>query len=88
MIDYDKIIPDVVKGIKPSGIRRFFDIASELEGVISLGVGEPDFPTPWAVRKTAIKTLEKGKTVYTANSGLIELRQAISAYLNRRFKLE
>jgi aminotransferase len=88
VIDYDKIIPDVVKGIKPSGIRRFFDIASELEGVISLGVGEPDFPTPWAVRKTAIKTLEKGKTVYTANSGLIELRQAISAYLNRRFKLE
>ncbi|HOV41010.1 MAG TPA: aminotransferase class I/II-fold pyridoxal phosphate-dependent enzyme [Oscillospiraceae bacterium] len=87
-MDYDKIIPDVVKGIKPSGIRRFFDIASELEGVISLGVGEPDFPTPWAVRKTAIKTLEKGKTVYTANSGLIELRQAISAYLNRRFKLE
>ncbi len=88
MIDYDKIIPDVVKGIKPSGIRRFFDIASELEGVISLGVGEPDFPTPWSVRKTAIKTLEKGKTVYTANSGLIELRQAISGYLNRRFKLE
>jgi len=88
VIDYDKIIPDVVKGIKPSGIRRFFDIASELEGVISLGVGEPDFPTPWSIRKTAIKTLEKGKTVYTANSGLIELRQAISAYLNRRFKLE
>ena len=87
-MDYDKLLSDVIRRIKPSGIRRFFDIASELEGVISLGVGEPDFSTPWIIRKTAINTLERGKTIYTANPGLIELRRAISDYLNRRFSLE
>ncbi len=81
MIDYDKIVPERVKGIQPSGIRKFFDIAQSVEGVISLSVGEPDFKTPWAARKEAIRILEKGKTAYTANSGLIELRKVISEYL-------
>lgn len=82
MIDYDKLIPDKIRNIQPSGIRKFFDIAQQVEGVISLSVGEPDFKTPWAVRKEAIRILEKGKTAYTANSGLIELRRAISDYLS------
>lgn len=81
MIDYEKIIPDKIKGIQPSGIRKFFDIAQQVEGVISLSVGEPDFKTPWAVRKEAIRILEKGKTAYTANSGLVQLRRVISEYL-------
>lgn len=80
-MDYDKIIPDKIKNIQPSGIRKFFDIAQQVEGVISLSVGEPDFKTPWAVRKEAIRVLEKGKTAYTANSGLAELRRVISEYL-------
>ncbi len=80
-MDYDKIIPDKIKGIQPSGIRKFFDIAQQVEGVISLSVGEPDFKTPWAIRKEAIRVLEKGKTAYTANSGLAELRRVISEYL-------
>ena len=63
--------------IQPSGIRKFFDIANSMEGVISLGVGEPDFATPWTIRSKAITTLQKGKTVYTANAGLLELRVAI-----------
>lgn len=81
MIDYEKVLSKTVREMKPSGIRKFFDIAQEIEGVISLGVGEPDFQTPWKIRQTAISTLEQGKTVYTANAGLIELREAISDYL-------
>ena len=81
MIDYEKIIPDKIRNIQPSGIRKFFDIAQQVEGVISLSVGEPDFKTPWAVRKEAIRILEKGKTAYTANSGLVQLRRVISEYL-------
>lgn len=88
MMDYEKIISKKCKELKPSGIRRFFDIASQVDGVISLGVGEPDFHTPWAIRRSAIVTLEKGKTIYTANSGLIELRKAISGYMKRKFFLE
>lgn len=88
MIDYNKIIPEKIQAIKPSGIRRFFDIANEMEGVISLGVGEPDFKTPFAVRQAAIQTLEKGRTWYSANAGMFELRQEISKYLKRRFELE
>ncbi len=88
MIDYDKIIPDRIQNIQPSGIRKFFDIAQQVEGVISLSVGEPDFKTPWAVRKEAIRVLEKGKTAYTANSGLMELRNAISAYLKTTIHTE
>lgn len=75
---------DRVKSIKPSGIRRFFDIANEIEGVISLGVGEPDFDTPWHVREEAIQSLQNGKTFYTANSGLIELREEIANYISRK----
>ncbi len=81
MIDYEKVLSKTVREMKPSGIRKFFDIAQEIEGVISLGVGEPDFQTPWKIRQTAISTLEQGKTVYTANAGLIELREAVSDYL-------
>jgi aminotransferase len=80
MIDYSKVLSDKIQTMKPSGIRKFFDIAQQLDGVISLGVGEPDFKTPWAIRQEAISTLEKGKTCYTANSGLIELRREISKY--------
>ena len=64
MIDYDKVLSKKAVEMKPSGIRKFFDIAQQIEGVISLGVGEPDFKTPWKIRQTAIDTLEKGKTVY------------------------
>lgn len=84
MIDYNSILSDKIKNIKPSGIRKFFDLASTRENVISLGVGEPDFPTPWAIRTAAITTLEKGRTVYTANSGLAELRQEIAKYIDSR----
>ena len=80
MIDYSKILSDTVQNIKPSGIRKFFDIAATMDDVISLGVGEPDFQTPWSVRKAGITSLEKGKTKYTSNSGLNELRQEISKY--------
>ncbi|MDD2957840.1 MAG: aminotransferase class I/II-fold pyridoxal phosphate-dependent enzyme [Lachnospiraceae bacterium] len=74
--------------IKPSGIRKFFDIVSEMDDVVSLGVGEPDFDTPWAVRDEGIYTLERGKTFYTSNAGLKELRTEICRYLKRRFALE
>lgn len=84
MIDYDKVLSEKCKEIKPSGIRRFFDIAAQRENVISLGVGEPDFQTPWCVRKTAITALEKGRTKYTANAGLAELRSTISDYVKRK----
>ena len=76
-----------VNEIKPSGIRRFFDLASGMEGVISLGVGEPDFVTPWTVREAAILSLEQGYTSYTANAGLLELRQEIAAYMAREFQV-
>lgn len=77
----------LVMEIEPSGIRRFFDIANTMDDVISLGVGEPDFDTPWHVREEGIYSLEKGRTFYTANPGLLELRQEISNYLSRRFSL-
>lgn len=85
MIDYSKILSDTVVGIKPSGIRKFFDIAATMDDVISLGVGEPDFQTPWSVRKAGITSLEKGKTKYTSNSGLEKLRQEISNYIDRKY---
>lgn len=83
MIDYNDILSQKVKDIKFSGIRKFFDIASTIDGVISLALGEPDFKTPWEIRKEAIRTLEKGKTTYTANSGLAELRKQIGLYLEK-----
>lgn len=74
-----------VQDLKPSGIRRFFDLAANMEGVVSLGVGEPDFVTSWAVREAAISSLEEGHTSYTANAGLIELRKEIAKYVTRSF---
>ena len=74
MIDYNKILNSTIQDVKWSGIRKFFDIANTMEGVISLGVGEPDFPTPWKIRHCAIKSLEKGKTRYSSNWGLSTLR--------------
>ena len=76
-----------ITGIEPSGIRKFFDLVSEMPDAISLGVGEPDFDTPWRIREEGIYTLEKGKTYYTSNSGLMDLRIEISRYLERRFGL-
>ena len=87
MIDYDSLLAEKVRQIKPSGIRRFFDIANEMDHVISLGVGEPDFRTPWAIRQAGIHSLEKGHTWYTANAGLAELRNEIADYLERRFQI-
>lgn len=84
MIDYNSVLSDKIKVIKPSGIRKFFDLAASMKGVISLGVGEPDFPTPWTIRKSAIDTLEKKRIIYTANSGLAELRSEISNYTNKK----
>ena len=77
-----------VRDIKPSGIRKFFDIANDIPGVISLGVGEPDFDTPWIIRDEGMYTLQKGRTFYTANAGLIELREEICRYLDRRYGLK
>lgn len=77
-----------ITNIKPSGIRKFFDIVNEMEDAISLGVGEPDFDTPWHIRDEGIYTLEKGRTFYTSNAGLKELRVEIAKYLNRRFHLQ
>ena len=87
MIEYDSLVNHTVRRIKPSGIRKFFDIANEMEGVISLGVGEPDFKTPYAIRKAAIDNLQRGNTRYTANSGLMELRKSIAKYMENRFNL-
>lgn len=81
-------LSDKIVSIKPSGIRKFFDIASERKDTISLGVGEPDFDTPWHIRDEGIYSLEKGKTFYTSNSGLIELRNEICSYLKRRCNVE
>lgn len=79
-MDYTKVLNKKAVSIKPSGIRKYFDIAEKMGNVISLGVGEPDFHTPWVIRREAIRTLERGKTFYTANSGLLPLRKEISAY--------
>jgi len=84
MIDYNNILSDVVKDMAPSGIRKFFDILNTMKDVISLTVGEPDFKTPWHIRVAGIESLESGKTHYTSNSGTVELREEIAAYLNRK----
>ena len=88
MIDYNKVLSPAIMGMKPSGIRKFFDIAQQLEGVISLGVGEPDFKTPYVVRREAINVLEKGRTSYTANAGLAELREEIAKYFHKRIGVD
>lgn len=87
-MNYEKILSTAATTIEPSGIRKFFDLAAEMEGVISLGVGEPDFVTPDHIRKVGIETLEKGQTHYTANAGLIDLRKEISNYIKRSTGVE
>lgn len=84
-MDCKQIIAKSVAAVPPSGIRKFFDIASEMEGVISLGVGEPDFVTPWNIRDAAIHSIEEGETHYTSNHGLLELRELIVQYMAERF---
>ncbi len=88
MMDYSKILNKTVVDMKPSGIRKFFDIAATMDDVISLGVGEPDFQTPWQIRKAGIESLEKGRTKYTSNKGEIRLLREISNYMERKYQLK
>jgi aminotransferase len=85
VIDYQSLLNNEIKQVKPSGIRRFFDIANEMDDVISLSIGEPDFSTPWHVRQEGIKSLEDGKTWYSPNRGFMELRQEISRWFERHY---
>lgn len=87
MMDYNSVISRRVQDIQPSGIRKFFDILENMRDAISLGVGEPDFPTPWHIRDAGIYSLEQGFTKYTSNAGMTDLRREITHYLNRRFDL-
>ena len=87
-MNYDEILCRRIQEVKPSGIRRFFDILEEMKDAISLGIGEPDFVTPWHIRDAGIYSLERGHTKYTSNAGLLQLRREIAAYLNRRFDLQ
>lgn len=87
-MDYDKLIAPAAAAMRPSGIRKFFDLAAEMPECISLGVGEPDFKTPWAVREAGIESLEHGRTRYTSNAGLKELRAEIARCLDRRMGLK
>lgn len=84
---FEELMSDRAKSIKPSGIRKFFDIVSEMKDAISLGVGEPDFVTPWHIRSEGVYSLEKGRTYYTSNAGLMELRCEIANYMERRYSL-
>lgn len=88
MINYSEFLNESIINVKPSGIRKFFSIAEEMDNVISLGVGEPDFKTPWHIRDTAIEYLNQGKTRYTANAGLIELRHEIADFYKRKYNVE
>ncbi|WP_085833672.1 aminotransferase class I/II-fold pyridoxal phosphate-dependent enzyme [Clostridium merdae] len=88
VIDYQGIMNQQLQSLKPSGIRKFFDIASEMDDVISLSIGEPDFSTPWHVRQAGIQTLEKGKTWYSPNRGFMELRQEICKWMARKYQVE
>jgi aminotransferase len=87
-LEYNRYLSHTAKELQPSGIRKFFDLAASMEGVISLGVGEPDFVTPWSIREAAILSIEQGFTSYTANPGLLELRQEITSYLGSRFGVD
>ena len=86
-MNYDELLAPAAKAMRPSGIRKFFDLAADMPHCISLGVGEPDFKTPWSVRDAGIRSLELGRTKYTANAGLKDLRREICTYLQRRFEL-
>lgn len=88
MIDYSSMLSQTVQDIKPSGIRKFFDMLADMGDVVALTVGQPDFVTPWHIREAAIDSLEKGKTYYTSNAGTPELRDEISKYMKRRFSLD
>ena len=88
MIDYENLVNRTAKEIKPSGIRKFFDIANEMDDVISLSVGEPDFHTPWHIREEGIQSLEKGRTSYTPNRGFLKLRAEISNFLERHYNVK
>lgn len=88
MTDMSKYISSVVKSVPPSGIRKFFDLVSQTEGVISLGVGEPDYVTPWHIREECFYSLERGYTMYTSNAGLPELREEIAAYQKKKIGVE
>ena len=88
MIDYNNFINKKISTVKPSGIRKFFDIANEMDDVISLSIGEPDFQTPWHIREEGINSLKKGKTWYSPNRGFAELREEIASYYKRRFGIE
>ncbi|WP_249872106.1 aminotransferase [Oceanobacillus saliphilus] len=87
-MNYQNYLSKTAIDIEPSGIRKFFDLAASMEGVISLGVGEPDFVTPWNIREVAMEALQDGYTSYTANAGLLELREEITAYLKRKFHVD
>ncbi len=87
-MNYEKLLNTTLQGLKPSGIRKFFDIAAEMDEVISLSVGEPDFATPWHIRQEGIRTLEKGRTWYSPNAGLLALREAIAGYIRRHGGVE
>lgn len=87
MFDYDRLLSPTVTSLKKSGIRKFFDLLEEMDDVVSLTVGQPDFVTPWHIREAGIESLERGKTYYTSNAGTLDLRREISAYLLRRFGL-
>ena len=87
MIDYSDFLNESILKVKPSGIRKFFSIAEEMENVISLGVGEPDFLTPWHIRRSAIDNLDRGSTRYTANAGLMPLREEICAFYKRKYNV-
>ena len=88
MMDYSKILNRQIQGVAPSAIRKFFDLLEDMPDAISLGVGEPDFPTPWHIRDAGIYSLEKGFTRYSPNAGFSELRRQISSYMMRRFSLK
>lgn len=88
MINHEFLLSETLKDIKPSGIRKFFDLLADMGDVTALTVGQPDFVTPWHIREAAIRSLERGQTYYTSNAGLPELREEICKYMNRRFCLE
>lgn len=86
-MNYQELLNPVARDIKPSGIRKFFDLAGSMEDVVTLSIGEPDFKTPWHIREAGIRNLNEGKTAYTPNAGMVPLRRAISSYMSRRFGL-
>ena len=85
MIDYEKIISPVVSALPPSGIRKFFDVAASMDDVITLGIGEPDFVTPWHIRESCVYGLEKGYTSYSTNKGMLPLRQEIANLYKKNY---